>query len=77
MITGELVKPRRNIIGVYYISAGHNVDGEIMFYKDKRLVHRHDVYVYITNLKWGGTDYNMLLLGDQIVYLYCGEVDPI
>jgi hypothetical protein len=77
MITGDLVKPRRNIIGVYYIGAGRNVDSEIFFYKTNKLVRRDDVYVYVTNIKWGGTDYSMLLLGDQMVYLYCGEVDPI
>jgi hypothetical protein len=77
MIAGELVKPCKNIIGVYYIGASRNVDGEIMFYKQNKLVKRTDMYVYITNIKWGGTDYSMLLMGDQMVYLYCGEVDPI
>lgn len=77
MITGKLVKPCRNIIGVYYIGAGRNVDGEIFFYKTSKLVRRGDVYVYITNIKRNDTDYSMLLLGDQIVYLYCGEVYQI
>lgn len=77
MITGELVKPRKNIIGVYYIAVSRNIDGEIYFYKHDKIVKRTDVYVYITNIKWNGTDYSMLLLGDQMVYLYCGEVDPI
>lgn len=77
MITGELVKPRKNIIGVYYIAVSRNIDGEIYFYKQDKIVKRTDVYVYITNIKWNGTDYSMLLLGDQMVYLYCGEVDPI
>lgn len=77
MITGELVKPCKNIIGVYYIAVSRNIDGEIYFYKHDKIVKRTDMYVYITNIKWGGTDYSMLLLGDQMVYLYCGEVDPI
>lgn len=77
MITGDLVKPCKNIIGVYYIGASRNIDGEICFFKTNKLVRRTDVYVYITCIKWGGTDYSMLLLGDQMVYLYCEEVDPI
>jgi len=51
MIAGELVKPCKNVIGVYYIGASRNVDGEIMFYKHDKLVKRTDMYVYITNIK--------------------------
>lgn len=77
MIIGDLVKPCKNIIGVYYIGACRNIDGEIYFYKNNKQVKHTDMYVYITNIKWGGTDYSMLLMGDEFVYLYSEEVEPI